>query len=113
MDGCAGRGAPLKEQKGNPDGCAFCGGAACCGSLGDRAVSLALARSNFEWGGHWWMTLTKRSLRPAPRRRKVIRSARQPRCGPARRLQRPSRSEEHTSELQSLMRISYAVFCLQ
>src|SRR3546814_2400807 len=26
--------------------------------------------------------------------------------------QRWSRSEEHTSELQSLMRISYAVFCL-
>src|SRR3546814_3911098 len=25
---------------------------------------------------------------------------------------RPTRSEEHTSELQSLMRISYAVFCL-
>src|SRR3546814_5362864 len=25
----------------------------------------------------------------------------------------PARSEEHTSELQSLMRISYAVFCLQ
>src|SRR3546814_6677378 len=25
----------------------------------------------------------------------------------------PDRSEEHTSELQSLMRISYAVFCLQ
>src|SRR3546814_3609883 len=25
---------------------------------------------------------------------------------------RPERSEEHTSELQSLMRISYAVFCL-
>src|SRR3546814_1656789 len=24
----------------------------------------------------------------------------------------PDRSEEHTSELQSLMRISYAVFCL-
>src|SRR3546814_4794347 len=34
----------------------------------------------------------------------------EPRCrmrGPARR------SEEHTSELQSLMRISYAVFCLK
>src|SRR3546814_7556290 len=36
------------------------------------------------------------------------------------RIQRPSnppvarsRSEEHTSELQSLMRISYAVFCLK
>src|SRR3546814_2488887 len=26
---------------------------------------------------------------------------------------KPSRSEEHTSELQSLMRISYAVFCLK
>src|SRR3546814_2379607 len=28
-------------------------------------------------------------------------------------LQRSLRSEEHTSELQSLMRISYAVFCLK
>src|SRR3546814_8303590 len=27
--------------------------------------------------------------------------------------QQPARSEEHTSELQSLMRISYAVFCLK
>src|SRR3546814_10916754 len=27
--------------------------------------------------------------------------------------QNPGRSEEHTSELQSLMRISYAVFCLK
>src|SRR3546814_14346392 len=27
--------------------------------------------------------------------------------------QQPYRSEEHTSELQSLMRISYAVFCLK
>src|SRR3546814_2609354 len=27
--------------------------------------------------------------------------------------QRTRRSEEHTSELQSLMRISYAVFCLK
>src|SRR3546814_6629595 len=26
---------------------------------------------------------------------------------------KPTRSEEHTSELQSLMRISYAVFCLK
>src|SRR3546814_10455233 len=28
-------------------------------------------------------------------------------------IQRIGRSEEHTSELQSLMRISYAVFCLK
>src|SRR3546814_660622 len=33
-------------------------------------------------------------------------STRKPLC-------RPGRSEEHTSELQSLMRISYAVFCLK
>src|SRR3546814_5659464 len=32
-------------------------------------------------------------------------------CASAR--SRASRSEEHTSELQSLMRISYAVFCLK
>src|SRR3546814_6664509 len=32
------------------------------------------------------------------------------RCG---RERRGRRSEEHTSELQSLMRISYAVFCLK
>src|SRR3546814_5462272 len=30
-----------------------------------------------------------------------------------RRIRMCSRSEEHTSELQSLMRISYAVFCLK
>src|SRR3546814_9314910 len=32
---------------------------------------------------------------------------------PVRRRLRKGRSEEHTSELQSLMRISYAVFCLK
>src|SRR3546814_5763535 len=40
------------------------------------------------------------------------------RCGPADRAPTAqhcahARSEEHTSELQSLMRISYAVFCLK
>src|SRR3546814_19941488 len=39
------------------------------------------------------------------------------RCDPACRvpirLRTEDRSEEHTSELQSLMRISYAVFCLK
>src|SRR3546814_5540719 len=35
------------------------------------------------------------------------RRLRRPQCPP------PLRSEEHTSELQSLMRISYAVFCLK
>src|SRR3546814_7111238 len=35
------------------------------------------------------------------------------RLEPGSRQQRIERSEEHTSELQSLMRISYAVFCLK
>src|SRR3546814_7045761 len=33
--------------------------------------------------------------------------------GPQSSASASSRSEEHTSELQSLMRISYAVFCLK
>src|SRR3546814_2764866 len=44
-------------------------------------------------------------------------AARQPGIGRALRARAPAlagaRSEEHTSELQSLMRISYAVFCLK
>src|SRR3546814_7322831 len=46
------------------------------------------------------------------RRRRRVRS--RPRAATRRGL-RPTRwrSEEHTSELQSLMRISYAVFCLK
>src|SRR3546814_2278735 len=40
------------------------------------------------------------------------RSAGRGRCPGRTRQLRRSRSEEHTSELQSLMRISYAVFCL-
>src|SRR3546814_2542607 len=35
------------------------------------------------------------------------------RIGATQRYVDPLRSEEHTSELQSLMRISYAVFCLK
>src|SRR3546814_2177717 len=48
-----------------------------------------------------------------PRRRRVHPPLPPPR--PASRIppHPPLRSEEHTSELQSLMRISYAVFCLK
>src|SRR3546814_5986263 len=54
---------------------------------------------------------TPRSAAPAPAvppRTAALRPAPAPR--PPRRS---PRSEEHTSELQSLMRISYAVFCLK
>src|SRR3546814_2662178 len=37
----------------------------------------------------------------------------QARCDAGRRRSLEARSEEHTSELQSLMRISYAVLCLK
>src|SRR3546814_9424403 len=59
----------------------------------------------------------RRSSRPDRRDRRVD-AAPRPAAVHARtgchhlRLQQP-RSEEHTSELQSLMRISYAVFCLK
>src|SRR3546814_10104321 len=43
--------------------------------------------------------------RHLPRRFASLRQRQRQRCG--------RRSEEHTSELQSLMRISYAVFCLK
>src|SRR3546814_4248998 len=56
---------------------------------------------------------------PLLRDRRACRAARRRPCRlrggppPAVRADRPGRSEEHTSELQSLMRISYAVFCLK
>src|SRR3546814_5707540 len=51
-------------------------------------------------------------LRPDVGRRRLLHALRFER--PARPLVgRGGRSEEHTSELQSLMRISYAVFCLK
>src|SRR3546814_1904262 len=40
-------------------------------------------------------------------------AGRQQKPSPVHRAAAPRRSEEHTSELQSLMRISYAVFCLK
>src|SRR3546814_6324670 len=53
----------------------------------------------------------------ANRLRSSIRSCRQrtrsTSCNSTLTLRPTSRSEEHTSELQSLMRISYAVFCLK
>src|SRR3546814_5008181 len=53
--------------------------------------------------------------RPESRRRWFLTISMRPRpCGrcPIRAWPDRLRSEEHTSELQSLMRISYAVFCL-
>src|SRR3546814_5007678 len=67
--------------------------------------------------------LRYRSVRYLPDRESAWMERHRPFCCPERTGKRPapkwqagkegSRSEEHTSELQSLMRISYAVFCLK
>src|SRR3546814_9601287 len=75
------------------------------GRKGSGARTLATCRTN--------RALSPRQLvfRPAaPNLRQ--RSRARPQVLPSRFRVR-SRSEEHTSELQSLMRISYAVFCLK
>src|SRR3546814_7355343 len=59
--------------------------------IGTAATRMRTCRRAAQhWSGRRWQVSVKRAL--------------------ATRL---SRSEEHTSELQSLMRISYAVFCLK
>src|SRR3546814_8258901 len=72
-----------------------------------------LFRSRCPSGGIPWNRRGSAGLnRNRGRRRKPGRDDRG--CGRGRRsCYRGSRSEEHTSELQSLMRISYAVFCLK
>src|SRR3546814_9596669 len=54
-------------------------------------------------------------MAPANARRRMCLGAPAQRASamPKKPLAIEGRSEEHTSELQSLMRISYAVFCLQ
>src|SRR3546814_4770514 len=52
----------------------------------------------------------RRHARPSPARAAAPAAPGHRRCAAA---VRSCRSEEHTSELQSLMRISYAVFCLK
>src|SRR3546814_9362095 len=59
---------------------------------------------------------SERRRRPGGRTPQRCRTDRAGPCragGRARRAAPRKRSEEHTSELQSLMRISYAVFCLK
>src|SRR3546814_5153574 len=70
-------------------------------------------------GGDLSLIRSCRPLRDHPGRAELevilslIRSCQMPRGHPGERFIPGIRSEEHTSELQSLMRISYAVFCLK
>src|SRR3546814_5499336 len=71
--------------------------------LSRRALTASLSSTSFlfTWQvmHHSAVTSTKTTCPPA--------------TSPAMAVASSGRSEEHTSELQSLMRISYAVFCLK
>src|SRR3546814_1020231 len=77
--------------------------------------SAAVARPRWPMWRHWQRA---RRVRRSPwlpgRRRETDRhTAYRAHCRLPPETRRGGRSEEHTSELQSLMRISYAVFCLK
>src|SRR3546814_6823657 len=93
----------------------------CSSDLGDAGARLPRIRHS-----HWPRTLAhdssrRRSGKPddlrLPGKRAAVRADRRGRARHAAvaagGFDRRLRSEEHTSELQSLMRISYAVFCLK
>src|SRR3546814_6241885 len=57
--------------------------------------------------------IANRRQRQSGSQQEIAIGARRLIAGLVQRLRHGERSEEHTSELQSLMRLSYAVFCLQ
>src|SRR3546814_15429196 len=74
--------------------------------------------SSNEWASEMIAEVNATSAGSASRSATKLRSILTPSTGTRRRWLKPEkpvpkRSEEHTSELQSLMRISYAVFCLK
>src|SRR3546814_7686773 len=74
----------------------------------NRPGLLRFARNDAESG---FLTIGPDDVRPPPRHHPSSHRLHQPDRRP--RLRRADRSEEHTSELQSLMRISSAVFCVK
>src|SRR3546814_4544941 len=86
-------------------------------SAGTAGAGAAWALSDAQGGAHRIAAIPgpagrARRGRRAPAGAGVVVARRSARRLPARARAR-GRSEEHTSELQSLMRISYAVFCLK
>src|SRR3546814_10560190 len=75
---------------------------------GSRTVMAGPEQSTM---GRWW----RRGRPHFPPEHAFVWSSFSEKCPPAANFSAPPgrRSEEHTSELQSLMRISYAVFCLK
>src|SRR3546814_8070387 len=81
-------------------------------SANSQRIVTACVRNVMCWDrSRTWQGLTAHDSHEARSTRREARStARHTTHDPARPR---TRSEEHTSELQSLMRISYAVFCLK
>src|SRR3546814_6538933 len=74
----------------------------------DAGIAARVAANAKEHGVRVLLTRRVGADRSAPRTVHLVRSDRDRRW-----IEQLVRSEEHTSELQSLMRISYAVFCLK
>src|SRR3546814_357487 len=74
-----------------------------------KAFAIMLRKAGPEAGDDKTFVITKRELRGSHKGNERI----QPVMDELIRVIIRIRSEEHTSELQSLMRISYAVFCLK
>src|SRR3546814_2292465 len=89
-----------------------------CNSLGGRAAvtgehhdANAAVVNSPDRSGRGWLDGVSHGQQPS--RRAVDRNEHHRPALSATFLRGPARSEEHTSELQSLMSISYAVFCLK
>src|SRR3546814_9820588 len=85
-----------------------------------RDQSLLMTFSKWEAGARLtrasrslFLSIVGRQIASPPRSQHSDYATNPATSGAARFVARPRRSEEHTSELQSLMRISYAVFCLK
>src|SRR3546814_2387698 len=70
-----------------------------------RVQLLERGRQPSFWTRRWWRSPANSVVRKVCRQSLAT-------CSPVMRAPSARRSEEHTSELQSLMRISYAVLCL-
>src|SRR3546814_7168682 len=77
------------------------------------ALSMSTCQEGYAWRGKfsWRTAIASTRGTGNVRSKRVVDTMRVCTCRRERRLK--LRSEEHTSELQSLMRISYAVFCLK
>src|SRR3546814_3640437 len=77
-----------------------------------RTLSPVRPRAQRPEGGHSSTLVGRHPTPPPAPNRRLYSSVRIKIISPI-SAKRMKRSEEHTSELQSLMRISYAVFCLK